>query len=77
MNEDLQKLKEQVALLTRHMEEVMEYIEARKVQQLSYPVDSESRIALGMGVQGIVTDTTPAGAVLVDTNMGQLKVLIA
>jgi hypothetical protein len=49
----------------------------RENQQLTNPIDDTSRILFGMGVAGEVTDTTPAKAVLVNTNIGQLKVLVA
>ena len=75
--ETLRKLVDEVEAMKADLKIARDYIEARKVQQLTYPVDDTSRIALGMGVQGTTTDTTPVGAVLVDTNVGQLKVLIA
>jgi hypothetical protein len=55
----------------------LEWIEERKAQQISYPVDDASRITMGVGVKGTDSSTTAASSVIVATNIGDLKFLIA
>lgn len=68
-----QRIKE----LEMQVKMLMEYKEARERQQISYPVDAASRIAMGVGISGRTTDTTPAGSILVNTNQGVVKILVA
>lgn len=72
-----EELKNRVKQLEARLEGVLRYVEDRKAQQLSYPVDDISKINLGMGVAGVDTATAAARSVIVNTNIGQLKVLVA
>jgi hypothetical protein len=64
-------------MMQAEIEELKAWKLAREAQQLIDPIDDTSRIVFGMGVAGETADTTPAKAVLVNTNVGQLKVLVA
>jgi len=72
-----QDILNKISAMQAEIDELKAWKLAREAQQLVNPIDDTSRIVFGMGVAGETSDTTPASAVLVNTNKGQLKVLIA
>jgi len=77
MDQQIKDLQRQLQALSDRVAVLEKYKQDREVQQLTNPIDDTSRINFGMGVAGEdTTVTTAAKSVLVNTNLGQLKVLV-
>lgn len=74
---NIEELKQEIQLLKSKIETLEKYVADRKVQQISFPIDDASRVAIGMGIQGLTSDTIPTGALIVNTNQGIYKILHA
>lgn len=57
------------------LKSALAWVKARQSQLIPTPVDDQIRLAIGLGVFGIGTDTTPVGSIYVDTNRGKYKIL--
>ncbi len=63
--------------MIRKTNEVYEFMQQKKRQQISVPVDDASRKNMGLGFIARGTETTPVGSLLVQTQEGIVKVLYA
>ena len=63
--------------MLRKVDEMYRWMEQKKTAQISFPVDDASRKNIGIGFIGKTTDTTPAGALLVNSPEGPIKILYA
>lgn len=80
MNELTPEQVQALAVLQQILPELkgaLAWVKARQSQLIPTPVDDQIRLAIGLGVFGTGTDTTPAGSVYVDTNRGKFKILHA
>lgn len=66
--------KEKFEELSRKVNEIYDFVSQAKAGTL--PVNDNTRISNGIGFIGRTSDTTPGGAIIVNSPQGPIKILI-